>query len=110
MRINKPHYSYIATAGVSCSIRRLPFFPFFFFSQTKCKHTMAGKLYSMIKPVIVSVSVELAQLVMIFVMLVRGSNTSIVVQLAAILLREASVLLVQVQALQESVRTMTTCA
>ena len=42
LRINKPHYWYIATAGVSCSIRRLPFF---FFLQTKCKHTMAGKFH-----------------------------------------------------------------
>ena len=52
-------------------------------------------------------SVELTQLVVMFVMLVTESNTFIVVQLAVILLREASVSLVQVQALQESWMTVT---
>ena len=52
-------------------------------------------------------SVELMQLVVMFVMLVTESNTFIVVQLATTLLREASVSLVQVQALQEFVMAVT---
>ena len=53
-------------------------------------------------------SVMLVQIVVMLVILVMGSNSSIVVQLATILLREAAVLSsAQVQVLQDSVRTVT---